>query len=165
MNNKGQTPIGLVILGVVTITAVIGLVLLFTRGSADGAAVIWREPQTSVVAPLRTPAFVIAGESANFLARSDCEKSIKLAGVLSTPNTFDCYSLPYRASSSISSEQVSVGCYSNQIAANSNDGAVRNEIINSLETIRLNSHPDITWDTTMMNGERLAVCVVSGRPT
>ena len=90
--NKGQMALGLVILGVVTIIAVIGLVLLFTRASAEGAAIL--NAETQGMARLRTPVFMIKGESANFLARSDCEKSIKLSGVLSSSNTFNCYALP-----------------------------------------------------------------------
>jgi len=38
---RGQTGIGLVILGVVAIIAIIGLVLLFTRASSSGAYVSW----------------------------------------------------------------------------------------------------------------------------
>ena len=46
---RGQTGIGLVLLGIIAIIAVIGLVLLFTRASAPDAAVVnyGGYPQTS----------------------------------------------------------------------------------------------------------------------
>lgn len=153
---KGQTAIGLVILGVVTITAVIGLVLLFTRGSAQGAAILSNDLQV-IGTDTRTPVFLVAGESAG-KAIGDCENSLKASRSVNVLNKFNCYALPQADAAGLSDQNVVIGCYSNAVTSNTDEAIMRLQIADSFN--RVNS-PGVVWSETSIGGQRIAMCILN----
>ncbi len=168
---KAQTALGLVILGVVTIIAVIGLVLLFTRAGTEGAAIL-QNPQQHIAQQVRTPAFIINGGYANLYYLPSCERSLQLAGIPVPHNQFNCFVLPNRIPASNPGEyyyggqrgeaaqSASVACYANSVSIQGTEADIRDLVLNKLVK-RPNKDPEMQWGSTMINNEEVPVCWVS----
>ena len=153
MMNKGQTAIGLVILGVVTITAVIGLVLLFTRASAGGAAVV-HAGQFGVITPIRTPVFAVPGDDVNYW-QAACETELLNQGAIESVHRFDCYALP-TSRSALSDRQQLVGCYLKDGNSRSDvSAALRSNVQHFVEE----GHSSLAWSSTRVNGQEVPMCL------
>lgn len=168
---KAQTALGLVILGVVTIIAVIGLVLLFTRAGTSGFAIL-QNPQQHITQQIRTPAFIINGGYANLYYLPYCERSLQLAGIPVPHNQFNCYVMPTRLPASqegeyyyttergVQAQTASVACYANSISMQGKEADVRETILTRLVK-QQNEDPEMQWSSTTINGEEVPVCWVS----
>ena len=168
---QGQIALGLVILGVVTIIAVIGLVLLFTRAGTSGAAIL-QSPQQDITQQLRSPAFLITGGKADFYYLPYCEISLQTAGIPVPHNQFNCYVLSNRLDASEPGEyyytsergknaqDTTLACYANSISIKGTEADVRETIFTRLVN-RDSTNPELRWTSTIHNGVNTPVCWIS----